>query len=139
MKTVLRVIACLVPMSVLAISGYSAETAPAPKPAVNSSARAQSPDVATQRAVLDRYCVGCHNAKLQSEAIAHGHVDQLSPGEIELTAAGQLGQMPIERAWDYWVRQVEKAGLMPAKPKRSAAKTSKKPSSKKQSKAKRRR
>jgi hypothetical protein len=23
--------------------------------------------------------------------------------------------MPIERAWDYWVRQVEKAGLMPAK------------------------
>ena len=23
--------------------------------------------------------------------------------------------MPIERAWDYWVRHVEKAGLMPVK------------------------
>jgi hypothetical protein len=23
--------------------------------------------------------------------------------------------MPIERAWDYWIRHVEKAGLMPVK------------------------
>jgi ribulose-5-phosphate 4-epimerase/fuculose-1-phosphate aldolase len=78
------------------------------------------------RQLAFRTVFGCHNAKLQSEAIAHGHVDQLSPGEIELTAAGQLGTMPIERAWDYWVRHIEKAGLMPAKPatKRSAAKPS---------------
>ncbi|HUC52268.1 MAG TPA: class II aldolase/adducin family protein [Xanthobacteraceae bacterium] len=75
------------------------------------------------RQLAFRTVFGCHNAKLQSEAIAHGHVDRLSPGEQEITEAGQLRPMPIERAWDYWVRHVEKAGLMPAKPaaKRKAA------------------
>jgi HCOMODA/2-hydroxy-3-carboxy-muconic semialdehyde decarboxylase len=70
-----------------------------------------------------RTVFGCHNAKLQSQAIAHGHVDRLSPGEQELTEAGQLGPTPIQRAWDYWVRHIEKAGLMPAKTaaKRNAA------------------
>jgi HCOMODA/2-hydroxy-3-carboxy-muconic semialdehyde decarboxylase len=67
------------------------------------------------RQLAFRTVFGCHNAKLQSEAIAHGHVDQLSPGEQEITEAGQLGPNPIERAWDYWVRHVEKAGLMPAR------------------------
>jgi len=75
------------------------------------------------RQLAFRTVFGCHNAALQSQAIAHGHVDQLSPGEQELTEAGQLRPMPIERAWNYWVRHVEKAGLMPAKPaaKRKAA------------------
>jgi ribulose-5-phosphate 4-epimerase/fuculose-1-phosphate aldolase len=67
------------------------------------------------RQLAFRTVFGCHNAALQSQAIAHGHVDQLSPGEQKLTEAGQLGPTPIERAWDYWVRHVEKAGLMPAK------------------------
>jgi hypothetical protein len=33
--------------------------------------------------------------------------------------------MPVQRAWDYWVRHVERAGLMPAKvkAKRSAARS----------------
>jgi ribulose-5-phosphate 4-epimerase/fuculose-1-phosphate aldolase len=66
------------------------------------------------RQLAFRTVFGCHNAALQSQAMAHGHVDQLSPGEQELTEAGQLRPMPIERAWDYWVRHVEKAGLMPA-------------------------
>jgi len=75
------------------------------------------------RQLAFRTVFGCHNAKLQSQAIAHGHVDQLSTGEQEITEAGQLGAMPIERAWDYWVRHLEKAGLMPEKPaaKRKAA------------------
>src|SRR5215469_2891585 len=73
------------------------------------------------RQLAFRTVFSCHNAKLQSEAIAHGHVDRLSPGEQEITEAGQLGANPIERAWDYWVRQVEKAGLMPAKRKAAAA------------------
>ncbi len=68
------------------------------------------------RQLAFRTVFGCHNAKLQSEAIAHGHVDQLSPGEQKITEAGQLGPNPIERAWHYWVRHVEKAGLTPAKP-----------------------
>jgi ribulose-5-phosphate 4-epimerase/fuculose-1-phosphate aldolase len=86
-----------------------------------------------------RTVFGCHNAKLQNAAIAHGHVDQLSVGEQKITEAGQLGPNPIERAWNYWVRQIEKVGLMPAKAaaRKAAAKTaSKKTASKKPSKAK---
>jgi len=88
------------------------------------------------RQLAFRTVFGCHNAKLQSEAIAHGHVDRLSPGEQDITEAGQLRPMPIERAWDYWVRHIEKAGLMPGKPAkgkaaaaktRTQAKTAKKP------------
>jgi ribulose-5-phosphate 4-epimerase/fuculose-1-phosphate aldolase len=56
----------------------------------------------------------CDNARLQSQAMAHGHVDALSPGEAKLTAAHQSRPPSTNRAWDYWVRQVEKAGLMPA-------------------------
>jgi ribulose-5-phosphate 4-epimerase/fuculose-1-phosphate aldolase len=62
----------------------------------------------------------CDNARLQSQAMAHGHVDALSPGEAKLTAAHQSRPPSTNRAWDYWVRQVEKAGLMPA---HAAAKT----------------
>jgi HCOMODA/2-hydroxy-3-carboxy-muconic semialdehyde decarboxylase len=93
------------------------------------------------RQLAFRTVFGCHNAMLQSQAMAHGHVDQLSPGEQKITEAGQLGTMPIERAWDYWVRQIEKAGLMPAKsatkrktaPAKAAAKrkTAKKPAARK--------
>ncbi|MGC1448074.1 MAG: class II aldolase/adducin family protein [Xanthobacteraceae bacterium] len=73
------------------------------------------------RQLAFRTVFGCHNAKLQSEAIAHGHVDRLSPGEQDITEAGQLRPMPIERAWDYWVRHIEKAGLMPPKPAKGKA------------------
>src|SRR6201998_3150691 len=58
----------------------------------------------------------CDNARLQSQAMAHGHVDALSPGEAKLTAAHQSRPPSTNRAWDYWVRQVEKVGLMPAPP-----------------------
>jgi ribulose-5-phosphate 4-epimerase/fuculose-1-phosphate aldolase len=67
------------------------------------------------RQLAFRTVFSCHNAKLQTQAIVHGHVDALSPGEQKITEAGQLSPMPIQRAWDYWVRQIEKAGLMPAK------------------------
>jgi HCOMODA/2-hydroxy-3-carboxy-muconic semialdehyde decarboxylase len=62
-----------------------------------------------------RTVFGCDNAKLQSQAMAHGHVDFLSPGEVALTSAHQLRPPSSNRAWNYWVRHVEKAGLMPAK------------------------
>ena len=57
----------------------------------------------------------CDNARLQSQAMAHGRVDALSPGEAKLTASHQLRPPSANRAWDYWVRHVEKAGLMPAR------------------------
>ncbi len=76
------------------------------------------------------------NCKLLSQAIAMGHVDSLSPGEAKLTSAHQLRPPSINRAWDYWVRQVEKARLMPAgsgaastakRSAKSAAETTRKP------------
>jgi HCOMODA/2-hydroxy-3-carboxy-muconic semialdehyde decarboxylase len=73
------------------------------------------------RELTFRTVFGCDNAKLQSQAMAHGHVDALSPGEVKLTAAHQLRPPSSNRAWNYWVRHVEKAGLMPT---RSSSKTS---------------
>jgi ribulose-5-phosphate 4-epimerase/fuculose-1-phosphate aldolase len=75
---------------------------------------------ASLRELTFRTVFGCNNAKLQSQAMAHGHVDRLSPGEIELAGGHGVRPPSANRAWDYWVRQVEKAGLMPAKPKTSA-------------------
>ena len=73
------------------------------------------------RELTFRTVFGSDNCKLQSQAMAHGHVDSLSPGEIKLSAAHSMRPPSLGRAWDYWVRQVEKAGLMPAK---SGAKSS---------------
>src|SRR5579884_2181091 len=56
----------------------------------------------------------CDNARLQSQAMAHGRVDALSAGEAKLTSSHQLRPPSTNRAWDYWVRQIEKVGLMPA-------------------------
>jgi HCOMODA/2-hydroxy-3-carboxy-muconic semialdehyde decarboxylase len=89
-----------------------------------------------------RTVFGCDNAKLQSQAIAHGHVDSLSAGEAELTSAHQLRPPSMGRAWDYWVRHVEKAGLMPSrKVAKTGAATAKrqKPKVAKKSKGKKRR
>ena len=79
------------------------------------------------RELTFRTVFGCENAALQSQAMAHGHLDQLSPGEVALSAAHSLRPPSLGRAWDYWVRQVEKAGLMPARAgaKVKAAKTRK--------------
>jgi len=67
------------------------------------------------RELTFRTVFSCENAALQSQAMAHGHVDRLSPGEIERAAAHSVRPPSTNRAWDHWVRHVEKAGLMPAK------------------------
>jgi ribulose-5-phosphate 4-epimerase/fuculose-1-phosphate aldolase len=84
-----------------------------------------------------RSVFGSDNCKLLSQAIAHGHVDSLSPGEITLTAAYQERPPSTNRAWDYWVRQIEKAGLMPTARVVVARRT--KPKAAKRSKTKKRR
>jgi len=76
------------------------------------------------RELTFRTVYGCENAAIQSAAIAHGHVDQLSPGEIALSSAHSLRPPSTNRAWNYWVRHVEKAGLMPARPVKPAARKS---------------
>jgi ribulose-5-phosphate 4-epimerase/fuculose-1-phosphate aldolase len=68
------------------------------------------------RELTFRTVFGCENAALQSAAMAHGHVDSLSPGEIALSAAHSVRPPSTNRAWNYWVRRVEQAGLMPARP-----------------------
>ncbi len=93
------------------------------------------------RELTFRTVFGCENAALQSAAMAHGHVDSLSPGEIELSSTHSVRPPSTNRAWDYWVRRVEKARLMPSKvqAKRSAT-TAKRSKAKaaKSTKAKRR-
>jgi len=98
------------------------------------------------RELTFRTVFGCENAALLSQAIAHGHVDSLSPGEAKLTGAHQLRPPSTNRAWNYWVRHVEKAGLMPArngaKSRAAAAKPAKRKAAKKnpaKSKSKKRR
>src|ERR1700685_3139837 len=61
-------------MSLVLVSGQSASTAPQPKPAARP-VLAQAPDFATQRAVLDQYCVGCHNAKLRTANLLLDQLD----------------------------------------------------------------
>jgi HCOMODA/2-hydroxy-3-carboxy-muconic semialdehyde decarboxylase len=82
------------------------------------------------RELTFRTVFGCENCALQSQAMAHGHVDHLSPGEINLSSAHSVRPPSTNRAWDYWVRQIEKAGLMPARP-RPKAKAAKKSKAKK--------
>jgi ribulose-5-phosphate 4-epimerase/fuculose-1-phosphate aldolase len=102
------------------------------------------------RELTFRTVFGSDNCKLLSQAMAMGHVDSLSAGEAKLTSAHQLRPPSTNRAWDYWVRQIEKSGLMPAKgaakktaapakraaPK-SASKSAKKPAAKSRSKKRR--
>jgi ribulose-5-phosphate 4-epimerase/fuculose-1-phosphate aldolase len=73
------------------------------------------------RELTFRTVYGCENAALQSAAMAHGHVDSLSPGEMALSAAHSVRPPSTNRAWNYWVRHVEKAGLMPAKTRAAAS------------------
>ena len=73
------------------------------------------------RELVFRTVFGSDNCKLLAQALAMGHVDSLSPGEAKLTSAHQQRPPSTNRAWDYWVRQVEKAGLMPKAPARTAA------------------
>jgi len=76
------------------------------------------------RELTFRTVFGCENAALQSAAMAHGRVDALSPGEIKLSSEHSVRPPSTNRAWDYWVRQVEKAGLMPTQtPARATGKT----------------
>jgi HCOMODA/2-hydroxy-3-carboxy-muconic semialdehyde decarboxylase len=77
------------------------------------------------RELTFRTVYGCENAALQSAAMAHGHIDSLSPGEMALSSAHSVRPPSTNRAWNYWVRHVEKAVLMPVKTRAAAAKPAK--------------
>src|SRR5277367_5098889 len=86
-------------MSVAFVSGQSAGTAQAQKPAATPAARSQAPDVAPQRAAVDQYCVSCHNAKLKT---ANLMLDQLDLAHLGDHA--EIGEKVVRKL---------RAGMMP--------------------------
>ncbi len=103
MKTRLSVIGCVVLMPVALVSGQSVRSAPAPKSAASPVARAQAPDaaaqVATQRAVLDEYCVDCHNKQLKTANLLFDQLDLSHLGEH-----AEIGEKVVRKL---------RAGMMP--------------------------
>ncbi|HEX2656375.1 MAG TPA: class II aldolase/adducin family protein [Xanthobacteraceae bacterium] len=61
------------------------------------------------RELVFRTIYSCRNAEFQTQARMLGAVKPLTPGEVELAAGHNLGQGPVDRAWEYWVRRLQKA------------------------------
>jgi ribulose-5-phosphate 4-epimerase/fuculose-1-phosphate aldolase len=57
------------------------------------------------------------NADLQLRAYAVADVTPLSPGETKLSHDYSLQERPLNRAWEYWVTRLTKAGELPPKTK----------------------
>jgi mono/diheme cytochrome c family protein len=83
-------------MSVTLVSGQTAQVA---KPAASAAARTQVPDIATKRAMIDQYCVGCHNAKAKT---ANLMLDQLDLAHLGDHA--EIGEKVVRKL---------RAGMMP--------------------------
>ena len=87
MKRLLLVLAAAVPLSVVLVPGQS------PKPS------AQAPEASPQRAVIDRYCVGCHNSRLLTANLALDKLDLAHLGDH-----AEIGEKVVRKL---------RAGLMP--------------------------
>jgi len=77
----------------------------------------------TLRDCVFRTIYSCRNAEYQLQAEGLGTIGPLSTGEAQ--QAGEIHKQPgpLNRAWEYWVRRVEKKGEAPPRPspKRGAA------------------
>ncbi|MBV9507707.1 MAG: DUF1592 domain-containing protein [Acidobacteriia bacterium] len=93
------VLSCAVFTCAPLLSGQSAQTVGASKPAATSTERAPGGDTLTPRALLDRYCVGCHNAKLKT---AHLELDKLDL--THLADQAETGEKVVRKL---------RAGMMP--------------------------
>ena len=51
------------------------------------------------------------NAAMILASLPHGPVSYLTPGEIEKTATMLLSDMPLARAWDYWITRAGYGGV----------------------------
>ena len=87
MKTILLAIACVASIPVVLVLGQSGQTSPVPTPA------------STQRALVDRYCVGCHNAKLMTGNLALDKLDL-----AHLADHAEIGEKVVRKL---------RAGMMP--------------------------
>jgi HCOMODA/2-hydroxy-3-carboxy-muconic semialdehyde decarboxylase len=63
----------------------------------------------------------CRNAELQARAMAIGTIGPLTPGEIEKCCADGLSARTFARAWEYWVRRMEKAEAASTPSRRASA------------------
>ena len=80
-------------LSLLFAGGTAASAAPSASPPAPAEA------VAAQRAVIDRYCTGCHNDRLKTGGLSLGAID--------------LNDVPKSaQTWEKVVRKL-RAGLMP--------------------------
>jgi cytochrome c5 len=99
-------------VSVALVSGQSGQTTREPKPAANPVARSQSEapvpkvpspagiqDAATERALVDQYCVVCHNAKLKTANLLLDELDL-----AHLGAHAEIGEKVVRKL---------RAGMMP--------------------------
>ena len=114
MNTRVLAIVCVMVMSVALGSGQSGQTARAPKPASSpvvtrpqatptapalKAAKSPAPDVATHRAVVDQYCVICHNAKLKTANLLLDQLDLAHLGDH-----AEIGERVVRKL---------RAGMMP--------------------------
>ncbi|WP_203071833.1 class II aldolase/adducin family protein [Falsiroseomonas ponticola] len=51
------------------------------------------------------------NAAMVLASLPHGPVTYLTPGEVEQTATMLLSDMPLARAWDYWITRAGFGGV----------------------------
>jgi cytochrome c5 len=98
-------------VSVALVSGQASQTTREPKPAANALSRqseapvpkvpspAAIPDAATERALVDQYCVVCHNAKLKTGNLLLDELDL-----AHLGAHAEIGEKVVRKL---------RAGMMP--------------------------
>jgi len=102
-RKVLSTSAVLLLLSTLLLSGQTSSRAPAPPPKTPglpaTSPAPSAASAAAQRAVLDQYCVTCHNDKTKRA--------NLSLEKLDLTTAGDHAEL-----WEKVVRKL-RAGVMP--------------------------
>lgn len=104
MSTRFLVIACAVPISAVLVLGQSLDTKLASKRSISSPARAHAqqaskPDVAAERAILDRYCVVCHNTRLKTANLELDKLDLAHLGDH-----AEIGEKIVRKL---------RAGMMP--------------------------
>ncbi len=108
----LLVAGCVAAMTVALVSGQTGQTGQRPKPGFNPAAKPQAtpqaaavkakapaPDAAAQRALVDQYCVTCHNARLKTANLLLDQLDLAHLGDH-----AEVGEKVIRKL---------RAGMMP--------------------------
>src|SRR5438128_1096449 len=105
----LLVAGCVAAMTVALVSGQTGQTGQRPKPGSNpaakpqatpqAAAKAPAPDAAAQRALVDQYCVTCHNARLKTANLLLDQLDLAHLGDH-----AEVGEKVIRKL---------RAGMMP--------------------------